>query len=114
MGLAAAFRASMSADLPWSVSPADRAALQAAPDWAELQGLEQIWPVLAERHGDAIALEAPHARPPQTLSYRELHSQIERVAAAFASLGLVSGEVVALFRGKSAQIAGTVFPEDQP
>ncbi|MEB3271819.1 MAG: AMP-binding protein [Synechococcus sp.] len=87
----------MSADLPWSVSPADRAALQAAPDWSQLQGLEQIWPVLAERHGDAIALEAPHARPPQTLSYRELHSQIERVAAAFASLGLGSGEVVALF-----------------
>jgi len=87
----------MSADLPWSVSPADRAALQTAPDWSQLQGLEQIWPLLAQRHGDAIAIEAPHARPPQTLSYRQLQAQIEQLAAAFASLGLVSGEVVALF-----------------
>jgi long-chain acyl-CoA synthetase len=87
----------MSADLPWSVSPADRAALQAAPGWGELQGIAQIWPLLAERHGDAIAVEAPHARPPQSLSYRQLHDRIEQVAAGFASLGLVSGDVVALF-----------------
>jgi len=71
------------APLPWSASPADQRALAGAPDWRDLQGLEQLWSALAHRYGEAIALEAPHAKPPETLSYQELH---RRAAAAFAAL----------------------------
>ncbi len=85
------------APLPWTASPADQRALVGAPDWSDLQGLEQLWSVLAERHGEAIALEAPHAKPPETLSYRELHRCIEQAAAAFAALGVQPGDVVAVF-----------------
>ena len=81
----------------WSVAAADRQVLRHSPDWSQLQGLEQLWPALAQRHGEAIALEAPHARPPQSLSYRALHQGIERAAAGFASLGVTPGSVVALF-----------------
>ncbi|MFM7264812.1 MAG: AMP-binding protein, partial [Cyanobium sp.] len=85
------------AEIHWSGSERDREALSRRHDWSALTGLEGLWPVLARQHGDQLALEAPHARPPQRLSYRELHQAIERTAAAFAALGLGAGEVVALF-----------------
>ena len=55
--------------------------------------LEQLWPELARLHGERIALEAPHAKPPQRLSYRELHDAIERAGAAFTALGLPEASV---------------------
>ncbi len=85
------------AEIHWSGSERDQRALALRHDWSGLSALEQIWPELERLHGDRIALDAPHARPPQRLSYRELHQGIERAAAAFADLGLRPGEVVALF-----------------
>ena len=57
------------ATIHWSASPADHQALAQRRDWGMLTGLEQLWPSLAEIHGDAIALEAPHAAEPETISY---------------------------------------------
>ncbi|MFZ0407157.1 MAG: AMP-binding protein [Cyanobium sp.] len=85
------------AEIQWSDSPRDRQALAARHDWSQLQGLEQLWPELERLHGDAIALEAPHARPPESLSYRQLRQGIEQAAAAFTDLGVTEGDVVALF-----------------
>ena len=85
------------AEIHWSGSERDQRALALRHDWSGLSALEQIWPELERLHGDRIALDAPHARPPQRLSYRELHQGIERAAAAFADLGLRPGDVVALF-----------------
>ncbi|MEB3319893.1 MAG: AMP-binding protein [Cyanobium sp.] len=75
----------------------DRHALDRRHDWGALRGLEQLWPELVQLYGDQIALEAPHATVPETLSYRQLHQRIEQLAAAFSALGLQSGDVVALF-----------------
>jgi len=85
------------AEILWSASPRDHQALAARHDWSQLAGLEQLWPELERLHGDAIAVEAPHARPPESLSYRQLRQGIEQVAAAFAALGVAEGDVVALF-----------------
>lgn len=85
------------AEIQWSDSPRDRQALARRHDWSQLDGLEQLWPELERLHGDAIALEAPHTRPPQSLSYRQLRQDIEQAAAAFAALGVSEGDVVALF-----------------
>ncbi len=85
------------AEIQWSANSRDRLALAARHDWSELVGLEQLWPELERLHGDAIAVEAPHARPPQSLSYRQLRQGIEQAAAAFAALGVSEGDVVALF-----------------
>ena len=93
-------RASLSgapAVVEWQPSHRDRQALALRSDWSHLTRLDQLWAELAQRHGDAIALEAPHADPPQTLSYRQLHQGIELAAAGFAALGVGAGEVVALF-----------------
>ena len=85
------------ATIHWSASPADHQALAQRRDWGMLTGLEQLWPSLAEIHGDAIALEAPHAAEPETISYSQLAAGVEQVAAGFAALGVAPGDVVALF-----------------
>jgi len=90
-------RAPSLAEIHWSGSGRDRRALAERSDWSGLTGLEQLWPVLAERHGEALALEAPHAATPEQLSYRQLQQRIEQAAAAFAGLGVGTGDVVALF-----------------
>ena len=89
------------AAIAWSGSPEDRQALALRSDWSDLRSLEQLWPVLAERYGDSLALDAPHARPPQRFSYRELQRAIEQAAAGFAALGIGAGDVVALFAENS-------------
>jgi long-chain acyl-CoA synthetase len=85
------------ATIHWTPSHRDREALARRYDWGELTGLEQLWPELARLHGDAGALDAPHAAEPETLSYRQLHQGIEQVAAGLAALGIAAGDVVALF-----------------
>ncbi|MEB3275483.1 MAG: AMP-binding protein [Cyanobacteriota bacterium] len=85
------------AAIVWSGSRQDQQALAARDDWSQLGRIDQLWSPLAARHGEAIALEAPHADPPETLSYRALGAGIEAAAAGFAALGVTQGSVVALF-----------------
>jgi long-chain acyl-CoA synthetase len=89
------------AEIHWTGSDGDRAALARRDAWAGVEGLEQLWPVLARRHGDAVALEDSHATSPMLLTYRELGEAIERAAGAFAALGVQTGDVVALFAENS-------------
>ncbi|MEB3156494.1 MAG: AMP-binding protein [Cyanobacteriota bacterium] len=89
------------AEIQWTGSPEDGAALARRDPWRGVDGLERLWPVLAERHGEAIALEDTHASPPIRLSYRALGEEIARAAAAFAALGVAPGDVVALFAENS-------------
>ena len=85
------------AEIHWRASRRDRRALGQRTEWGHLSGLEQLWPALAQGYGDAPALEAPHAKPPQVLSFRQLHQQIGQAALGFAQLGVRAGDVVALF-----------------
>ncbi len=85
------------AEIHWRASRRDRRALGQRTEWGHLSGLEQLWPALAQAYGDAPALEAPHAKPPQILSFRQLHQQIGQAALGFAQLGVKAGDVVALF-----------------
>ena len=89
------------AEVHWRGSRRDQRALAERHDWTALGGLEQLWGELARQHGDALALDAPHANPPEQLSFRQLHQRIEQAAAGFAALGIRSGEVVALFSENS-------------
>jgi len=90
-------RLTTTAEVHWRGNRQDRKALAQRSDWSHLKRLDQLWDGLAQRHGDAPALEAPHANPPQTLSYRELQAGIAAAADGFAALGLEPGDVVALF-----------------
>jgi long-chain acyl-CoA synthetase len=84
------------AELHWTGSRDDLRAIAQRADWSQLSRIDQLWPVLAERHGDAVAVEAPHANPPERFSYRELSDRIDIAAAALAQWGLGPGDVVAL------------------
>ena len=99
--MAAPISRSAPAEIHWQGSLQDREALARRSDWSSLTGLEQLWPVLAERYGEAIALDAPHSRPPERFSYRQLQAGIEQAAAGFAALGIGCGDVVALFAENS-------------
>jgi long-chain acyl-CoA synthetase len=85
------------AEIRWVADAADRRALALRHDWSDLEGLEQLWPRLADLHGDGPALDAPHQQPRVSLSYRQLHQAIEAAARSFEALGVAAGEVVALF-----------------
>jgi long-chain acyl-CoA synthetase len=85
------------ASISWTASRSDSQALAQRHDWSALTGVEQLWPELARLHGDALALEAPHAAEPESFSYRQLQQGIEQLAAAFCALGVGGGDVVALF-----------------
>jgi long-chain acyl-CoA synthetase len=89
--------ATPAAAILWSADGPDRQALDRRHDWSQLAGLEGLWPKLAELHGERVALEAPHARVPESLTYAQLHQRIEAAAAAFRALGVEPGSVVALF-----------------
>ncbi len=89
------------AEVVWGGCRRDQRALAQRHDWSGLTGLEQLWRELAQQHGDALALDAPHAKPAEQLSFRQLHQRIEQAAAGFAALGIRSGEVVALFSENS-------------
>ena len=91
------------AEIRWSGSRLDQRALNGREDWSGLTGMEQLWGRLAEWHGEATALDAPHAKPPEQLSFRALHARIEQAAAGFAALGVNPGDVVALFSENSAR-----------
>ncbi|MFZ9229133.1 MAG: AMP-binding protein [Prochlorococcaceae cyanobacterium] len=85
------------AEVHWSGSRQDQQALAQRDDWSALERIDQLWPVLALRHGEAIAVDAPHANPPERFSYSELSARIDSAAAGLAQLGLQPAEVVALF-----------------
>jgi long-chain acyl-CoA synthetase len=89
--------AARTAEIHWQASDRDRRALARRSDWSDLSGIEQLWGRLEQLYGDAVALEAPHVHPPETLTFRQLRGGIEAAAAGFAALGVRAGDVVALF-----------------
>ena len=89
--------AARTAEIHWTASERDRRALAQHTDWSGLSGIEQLWPQLEALYGDAVALEAPHADQPVTLTYGQLRAGIDQAAAGFAALGVRPGDVVALF-----------------
>jgi long-chain acyl-CoA synthetase len=89
------------AEVHWSGSRQDQQAIAQRADWSQLSRIDGLWPVLAARHGEAIAVDAPHTNPPERFSYQELNARIDSAAAGLAQLGLQPGEVVALFAENS-------------
>ena len=81
----------------WSGDRQDQRALAAQPDYSDLQGIDGLWPRLAQSHGNLLALDQAHGPAPEQLSFAQLHRQIGLVAASFQRLGVGAGDVLALF-----------------
>ncbi len=79
----------------------DRACLEAHNPYEQLQALHEIWPIVAERYGDTVALNDPHYKPAAVLTYRQMAGAIRTFASGLQALGVENRTHVALFADNS-------------
>ncbi len=79
----------------------DRACLEVHNPYEQLQALHGIWPIVAERFGDLVALRDPHYKPAATLTYRQMAEAIRTFASGLQALGVENRTHVALFADNS-------------
>ena len=85
----------------WRPSPHEEDGLAHQGHVAQMGRVDQIWLWLAQKHGQILAVDAPHATHPERFRYGELAEQIALAAAAFSHLGIGAGDVVAFFAENS-------------
>ena len=66
-----------------------------------LNKVDEIWDWLSLNHGEVLAVDAPHASPPEKFTYDQLSKRISHAAYAFNRYGIQKGDVVALFSENS-------------
>jgi long-chain acyl-CoA synthetase len=71
--------------------------------YATLNALPEIWPILAQRCGSFVALQDAYSTPAVTLTFAQMSQQIDQFAAALQSLGVQAGDRVSLFADNSAR-----------
>ncbi|MDS3862415.1 long-chain fatty acid--CoA ligase [Thermosynechococcaceae cyanobacterium BACA0444] len=81
--------------------PQDAKLPPAWEDYKKLKALPQIWSLLAQRHPDIIALNAPYEEPAAAIAYSELYRQIQRFAAGIQALGIEPEERISIFADNS-------------
>jgi long-chain acyl-CoA synthetase len=72
-------------------------------DYINLGSLPEIWRLTADKFGDTIALQDPHAKPEVAISYRDLVTQIEQFASGLQALGIQPQAKIALFADNSTR-----------
>lgn len=70
-------------------------------DYINLGSLPEVWRLTADKFGDTIALQDPHAQPKVAISYRDLTKQIEQFASGLQALGIQPQAKIALFADNS-------------
>lgn len=70
-------------------------------DYINLASLPEVWRLTADKFGDTIALQDPHAQPEVRISYRDLIRQIEQFASGLQALGIQPQAKIALFADNS-------------
>ncbi|MEY2831786.1 MAG: long-chain-fatty-acid CoA ligase [Cyanobacteriota bacterium] len=70
-------------------------------DYINLGSLPEVWRLTADKFGDTIALQDPHAQPEVRISYRDLIRQIEQFASGLQALGIQPQAKIALFADNS-------------
>ncbi|HEY9617973.1 MAG TPA: AMP-binding protein, partial [Microcoleaceae cyanobacterium] len=87
----------MSRATDYAMTDRERRYLQAMGDYSEAQSIPETWAIAAQRFGTAIALHAPHLKPPVKVSYSQLYDQIQQFATGLQVLGVKPGDRVSLF-----------------
>lgn len=86
---------------PYQVTEIERQNLSQAIDYLHINAIPEIWPIVAAKCGDIVALNAPHQKPEIKITYRELAAQIKLFAAGLQSLGVQPRTGVALIADNS-------------
>ncbi len=89
------------AQVTWRPYPKETKAMSGRSHFNSLGRVDQIWPWLSKKHGQVIAVQAPHAVPPESFSYSELEKHIANAASAFTFWGIRPNDVVALISENS-------------
>ena len=80
-----------------TLAPQEQQNLSQAIDYSHIQSVADIWPIVAKRFPDQVALDDPHGTPARRLTYGELAQQIRQFAAGLQALGIQPQDKVALF-----------------
>lgn len=76
-------------------------ALQRLVDYTNTNSLPEIWPLVAERFGNIVALHNPHATPEVVITYTQLAKQIQQFATGLQALGIKEGDRISLIADNS-------------
>jgi len=89
------------ARVSFNFTDTERAKLKQVADYSSVQSVSEIWPLVAKRCGNTIALKDPHSKPEVELSYSQLSEQIQQFAAGLQALGVQAGDRISLFADNS-------------
>ncbi|MCX7596034.1 MAG: long-chain fatty acid--CoA ligase [Fischerella sp.] len=76
-------------------------AIKDLPDYSSVESLPEIWPLVAQRFGNIVALHNPHAQPEIVLTYAQLCQQIQLFATGLQALGVQAGDRISLISDNS-------------
>jgi long-chain acyl-CoA synthetase len=85
----------------YAMTDRERQNLKLTIDYSQLTSLPEMWPILAAKCGSVVALNSPHSKPPLSLTYQEVATQIQLFATGLQSLGIQPHGGVALFADNS-------------
>lgn len=68
-----------------------------AISYNEAAAIPEVWPIVAAKYGNCLALHDPHTSPETKYTYSELAADIKRFAAGLQALGVQPQEKIALF-----------------
>jgi long-chain acyl-CoA synthetase len=72
-------------------------------DCAGASVLPDLWPALAEKYGERLALQDLRRKPREALTYADVAREVRQSAAALDLLGLEKGEAVGVFAENGAR-----------
>ncbi|AFY94095.1 AMP-dependent synthetase/ligase [Chamaesiphon minutus] len=89
------------ANYPYTISQQEAQNISQTIDYTQINSLPEVWPIVAAKCGDTVALNAPHSKPAISMTYREVATQIKLFATGLQSLGIKPQTGVALFADNS-------------
>ncbi len=68
-----------------------------AISYGKVAAIPEVWPIVAAKYRDHLALHDPHTNPETKYTYGELAAAIAQFASGLQQLGVEPGETIALF-----------------
>jgi long-chain acyl-CoA synthetase len=90
---------------PYPLTDRERNNLTKTISYTHINSIGEIWEIVAQKHGNIVALCAPHLKPEVKITYRELADRMKCFASGLQSLGIQPKQPIALFADNSPRWA---------